>query len=145
MYIERLSERERMILNILSETGCPMISQDIMAKNREIPQSTVQLIFRKLLSRGLIEVAEIAHSGNVPARAYVVTEKAKEEVLLHVVEEYQQVRDILSVVEYIMALIKSETDKDKQRQLIRNVKELMQSIPFINTKGNADLEYTQSQ
>ena len=63
----------------------------------------------------------------------MVTEKAKEEVLLHVVEEYQQIRDILSVSEYIMALIKAETDREKQRQLIQAVNELIQeTISEIN-------------
>ena len=63
----------------------------------------------------------------------MVTEKAKEEVLLYVIEEYLQIRDILSVSEYIMALIKAETDREKQRQLIQDVKELIQkTISEIN-------------
>lgn len=126
MYVERLSERERTILNMLCAAARPMISQDIIAENKKLSQSTVQATFRRLLGRGLIEVAEIAHSGNVLSRAYMVTEKAKEEVLLYVIEEYLQIRDILSVSEYIMALIKAETDREKQRQLIQDVKELIQ-------------------
>lgn len=126
MYVERLSERERTILNMLCEADRPMMALDIIAENKTLSQSTVQVTFRRLLGRGLIEVAEISHSGNVLSRAYVVTEKAKEEVLLYVIEEYQQIRDILSVSEYIMALIKAETDREKQRQLIQDVKELIQ-------------------
>ena len=126
MYVERLSERERTVLNILCEADRPMMAQDIIAENKRLSQSTVQVTFRRLLSRGLIEVAEIGYSGRVLSRAYMVTEKAKEEVLLHVVEEYQQIRDILSVSEYIMALIKSETDRVKQKQLIQDVNELIQ-------------------
>ena len=133
MYAERLSERERTVLNILCEADRPMMAQDIIAENKRLSQSTVQVTFRRLLSRGLIEVAEIGYSGRVLSRAYMVTEKAKEEVLLHVVEEYQQIRDILSVSEYIMALIKAETDREKQRQLIQDVKELIQkTISEIN-------------
>ena len=133
MYVERLSERERTILNILCEADRPMMAQDIIAENKRLSQSTVQVTFRRLLSRGLIEVAEIGYSGRVLSRAYMVTEKAKEEVLLHVVEEYQQIRDILSVSEYIMALIKAETDREKQRQLIQAVNELIQeTISEIN-------------
>ena len=126
MYVERLSGRERLILNTLCSAGCPMITQDISEENKYLSQSTVQATIRKLLNRGLIEVAGVTHSGNVLARAYVVTEKAKAEILLYVIEEYQQIRDILSVSEYIMALIKAETDREKQRQLIRDVKELIQ-------------------
>ena len=133
MYVERLSERERTILNMLCEADRPMMALDIIAENKTLSQSTVQVTFRRLLGRGLIEVAEISHSGNVLSRAYVVTEKAKEEVLLYVIEEYQQIRDILSVSEYIMALIKAETDREKQRQLIQDVKELIQkTISEIN-------------
>ena len=126
MYVERLSERERTILNMLCEADRPMMALDIIAENKTLSQSTVQVTFRRLLGRGLIEVAEIGYSGRVLSRAYMVTEKAKEEVLLHVVEEYQQIRDILSVSEYIMALIKAETDREKQRQLIQAVNELIQ-------------------
>ena len=126
MYVERLSERERMILNMLCEANRPMMAQDLIEENKRLPQSTVQVTFRRLLSRGLIEVAEIGYSGHVLSRAYMVTEKVKEEVLLYVIEEYQQIRDILSVSEYIMALIKAETDREKQRQLIQDVKELIQ-------------------
>ena len=133
MYVERLSERERTILNMLCEADRPMMALDIIAENKTLSQSTVQVTFRRLLGRGLIEVAEISHSGNVLSRAYVVTEKAKEEVLLYVIEEYQQIRDILSVSEYIMALIKAETDREKPRQLIQDVKELIQkTISEIN-------------
>lgn len=133
MYVERLSERERTILNMLCEADRPMMALDIIAENKTLSQSTVQVTFRRLLGRGLIEVAEISHSGNVLSRAYVVTEMAKEEVLLYVIEEYQQIRDILSVSEYIMALIKAETDREKQRQLIQDVKELIQkTISEIN-------------
>ena len=126
MYVERLSERERTILNMLCEADRPMMALDIIAENKTLSQSTVQVTFRRLLGRGLIEVAEISHSGNVLSRAYVVTEKAKDEVMLYVIEEYQQFRDILSVGDYIMALIKSETDRMKQKQLIQDANELIQ-------------------
>lgn len=128
MYVERLSERERLILNMLCEASCPMVSQDLIEKNKKLSQSTVQATFRKLLNRGLIEVAGVTHSGNVLARTFVVTEKARDEVLSYVMEEYQQIRYILPVGEYIMALIKAETDLVKQRQLIQDVKELIETI-----------------
>lgn len=126
MYVERLSERERLILNMLCEASCPMMSQDLIEKNKKLSQSTVQATFRRLLNRGLIEVAGVTHSGNVLARTYVATEKAKEEVLLYVMEEYQQIRDILSIGEYIMALIRAETDLEKQRQLVRDVNNMIE-------------------
>ena len=126
MYVERLSERERLILNMLCEASYPMMSQDLIEKNKKLSQSTVQATFRRLLNRELVEVTGVAHSGNVLARTYVATEKAKEEVLLYVMEEYQQIRDILSIGEYIMALIRAETDLEKQRQLIRDVNNMIE-------------------
>lgn len=127
MYVERLSERERLILNMLCEASYPMMSQDLIEKNKKLSQSTVQATFRRLLNRGLVEVTGVAHSGNVLARTYVATEKAKEEVLLYVMEEYQQIRDILSIGEYIMALIRAETDLEKQRQLVRDVNNMIET------------------
>ena len=41
MYVERLSERERTVLNILCEADRPMMAQDIIAENKRLSQSTV--------------------------------------------------------------------------------------------------------
>ena len=111
---------------MLCEASCPMMSQDLIEKNKKLSQSTVQATFRRLLNRGLVEVTGVAHSGNVLARTYVATEKAKEEVLLYVMEEYLQIQDILSIGEYIMALIRAETDLEKQRQLVRDVNNMIE-------------------
>ena len=128
MYTERLSGRERLILNTLYAAERPMTARDITEEKKRLSQSTVQTTFRRLLERGLIKVAGITYSGNVLVREYVVTEEAEKEVLLYIVEEYQQIKDIISVSEYIMSLIRAENDESKQMQLIQYLKELIQKI-----------------
>ena len=58
------------------------------------------------------------HSSNVLARTFTVTDAARQEVLLHFVEEYGQIACIIPVCDAIFALISSEKDKDKQKELI---------------------------
>lgn len=132
MYTERLSGRERLILNILYAAKRPMTARDIIQENKGLSQSTVQTTFRRLLERGLVKVAGITHSGNVLVRQYVVAEAAEKEVLLYIMEEYQQIRDIISVSEYIMLLIQEENDESKQKQLIQDLNDLIQKIESEN-------------
>lgn len=128
MYKERLSARERLILNTICGADHPLITRDIIGKNEKLSQSTVQLVVRELSDRGLIKESGVKHSGNVLAREYIATEKASEEVLLYVVEEYQQIRNVISITEYIMALIEAEKDDNRRKQLVEEVRELIQEL-----------------
>lgn len=131
MYKERLSGRERQILNTICGADHPLITQDIIERNERLSQSTVQTVVRGLINRGLLKVVGAKYSTNVLAREFSKTEKAVEEVLLYVMEEYQQVRNVISVREYVMALIEAEEDESKRKQL---VEELYEQLRELNNK-----------
>ena len=117
----RLHLREIQIINTLFSSDVPMKSMDIVMKNPGLSQSTVQAILRKLLKNGLVEVVDMVYSGNVLARAFKGTEKAKEEVLLYMVEEYQKVRGVLSISEMAEAMMADETDIQKKDKFFEEV------------------------
>ena len=117
----RVSVREIQIINTIFSSDMPMKSMDIVMKNPGLSQSTVQAILRKLLKNGLVEVVEMVHSGNVLARAFRGTEKAKEEVLMYMVDEYQKVSGVLSISELAEAMIADETDIQKKIKFLEEV------------------------
>jgi len=121
MLSSRLYAREIQILNTLFTSNCPMTVQDIIINNPGLSQSTVHTILRKLCKNGLVEVVEMVHSGNVLARAVKGTEKAKQEVLLYMVEEYQKISGILSIAEVADAMLAAETDVQKRIELLQEV------------------------
>lgn len=118
MYKERLFGKELLVLNTLCSKGEPMTSLDIVCANPGLSQSTVQTTLRKLLEKKLVMVCGTVHSSNVMARTFVVTDAAREEVLLHFVESYGQIKRIVPVQKAIIALVGAETDKIKQKELL---------------------------
>ena len=112
MYKERLFGQELLVLNTLCRTEQPMTSLDIVCENRGLSQSTVQATLRNLLKKELVMVNGTVHSSNVLARTFTATDAARQEVLLHFVEEYGQIACIIPVSEAIFVLIRSERDKD---------------------------------
>lgn len=117
----RLSVREIQIINTLFSSDIPMTSLDIVMKNPGLSQSTIQAILRKLLNNGLVEVVNKVHSGNVLARAFRGTEKAKEEVLMYMVDEYQKISGVLSISELAEAMMGEETDIQKRIIFLKEV------------------------
>lgn len=121
MLSSRLYAREIQILNTLFSSDHPMTAQDIVRENPGLSQSTVQAIVRKLCNSGLVEVVEMVQSGNVQARAFKGTEKAKQEALMYILDEYQKISGILSIAEVADAMLATETDDQKRINILREV------------------------
>lgn len=121
----RLHAREILVLNTLFSSDSPMTSLDIIMTNKGLSQSTVQAVLRKLQKQELVEVTGVVHSGNVLARTYKGTQKAREEVLQYILEEYEKMRGILSVSDAIKALVNAESDKSKRIALLQQMLEML--------------------
>lgn len=121
----RLHAREILVLNTLFSSDSPMTSLDIIMTNKVLSQSTVQAVLRKLQKQELVEVTGVVHSGNVLARTYKGTQKAREEVLQYILEEYEKMRGILSVSDAIKALVNAESDKSKRIALLQQMLEML--------------------
>ena len=133
MLSSRLYAREIQILNTLFSSDHPMTAQDIVRENPGLSQSTVQTIVRKLCNSGLIEVVEMVHSGNVLARAFKGTEKAKQEALMYMLDEYQKISGVVSISELIKAFMEDETDIQKRIDFLEEV------ISMVSHKGTDSL------
>ena len=76
-----LNQREYDVLNILWKSEEPMMSTDIVNEMKDLTQSTVIAVLRKLLKDNLVEVCGVTHSGKVLSRTYRPTEESKEVLL----------------------------------------------------------------
>lgn len=66
----RLSGRELDVMNVLWNSEEPLIASEIVAANKDLNVSTVQVVLKKLLSKNYIRVSDIVYSGKVLSRKY---------------------------------------------------------------------------
>lgn len=68
--IFKITPKEKDILEVLWDSDTPLLASDIPKLNPYLSISTVQLALRNLLSKNIIEVANIVYSGTVLSRSY---------------------------------------------------------------------------
>ncbi|HHX61297.1 MAG TPA: BlaI/MecI/CopY family transcriptional regulator [Epulopiscium sp.] len=66
----RITNKEKDVLEMLWNSDTPLLASDIPKLNPSLSISTVQLALRNLLSKNIIEVANIVYSGTVLSRSY---------------------------------------------------------------------------
>ena len=66
-----ITNRERDVLQVLWTSNKPLLASDIPKINPSLSISSVQLALRNLLSKNVIEVADIVYSGTVLSRSSV--------------------------------------------------------------------------
>lgn len=91
-----MNQRELEVLNIICASKEPVTSTDIVNCKRDLTQSTVIAVLRRLLAMGAVEVAGVTHSGKVLSRTYVPGPKAKDVIREYYTEELTRTKDILS-------------------------------------------------
>lgn len=103
-----MNERELDVLNELFKAGEPLSATEIIYNRieKDLTQSTVTAVLRKMLNDGLVEVAGISHSGRVLTRQYVPTDTAKETILRDFVDNYKRFKDAIPLEEICKALKK---------------------------------------
>ena len=94
-----LNKRELDVLNILFASESEMTSTDICNVQRDLTQSTVIAVLRKLLIDGLVEVAGVTHSGKVLSRTYRPTPEAKAAVIRYFCQEIENAGAIFTIDE----------------------------------------------
>ena len=91
-----MNQRELEVLNIICAAKEPVTATDIVNCKRDLTQSTVIAVLRRLLAMGAVEVSGVTHSGKVLSRTYVPGPKAKEVIREYYTEEFARTKDILS-------------------------------------------------
>lgn len=94
-----LSKREMDVLDILYRAGRPLIVTEIVNTGKDLTQSTVTAVLRKLLGQGMVEVAGAEHSGKVLSRTYRPTERSKEALVEAFMELYRRFAGAVSAEE----------------------------------------------
>ena len=94
-----MNKRELEIINILFGSAEEMTSTDICNAKKDLTQSTVIAVLRKLLHENLVEVVGVAHSGKVLSRTYRPTPEAKAAVIKYFLQELEDVKSIFSIEE----------------------------------------------
>lgn len=120
------TNRDLTILNILWDTGVPMTAAEIAEVRDDFTVNVVQPPLRKLLREKLIEVSDIIYSGKVLTRRFRPTMTREEFAASQVTEELQQTKAAFSAPSFVMAILKTETDKKKKLQEIQELEQLLE-------------------
>ena len=65
-----LKKRQLEVMDVLWESGEPMIASEIVKAREDLNVNTVQAALRSLVKKNYIEVADIVYSGTVLSRRY---------------------------------------------------------------------------
>lgn len=123
-----VTNRERDVLEVLWDSTKPLLASDIPKINASLSISSVQLALRNLLSKGLVEVADIVSSGTVLSRSYRPL-VSREEFLLTSFKNYNKEISTQNIVATLLKHEKNEADtiKELEEFLEERKKQLNQS------------------
>lgn len=99
-----MNQRELDVLNILWSTDEPMTAIDIVNRKKELTQSTVTVVLRKLLESGYVQVEGVTHSGKVLSRTYRPTEASRKCILKYFIDLYSMFSNVISYDEMCEAI-----------------------------------------
>lgn len=123
-----LSQRELDVMSILFVSEEPLTSSGIVEKMKDLTQSTVIAVVRKLYRDGMVEEVGVTHSGKVMSRLYAPTEEGKTVVKNHFVEYFKLVSNIIPASEICKAILSVDGVKKEE------IAELRKEISKIEKK-----------
>lgn len=124
--LQKFTSRDLDVLTVLWNSPDPLTASQIVANNPKLNINTVQVVLRKLLKDELLEVADIVYSGTVLARRYKPSISGKDFILYKFCADYKQFGKDLSKSSLVAALLDAESDKEKVRQDIKQLKEMLE-------------------
>ncbi|MCI7813054.1 MAG: penicillinase repressor [Lachnospiraceae bacterium] len=123
---KKLTKTDIKVLSILWSAPEPLTASQMASEDPSFSINTVQATIRKLLSNNYIEVSNIVYSGTVLARTYKPTLLQKDFALAKLTYEYHRIENALSIADFITALLQSESDSDRLRQDIKEIRQLLE-------------------
>lgn len=123
----KITPKEKDILEELWDSDTPLLASDIPKLNPTLSISTVQLALRNLLSKNIIEVANIVYSGTVLSRSYQPI-ISREDFFIN---SFKNVDKTISTQNIVATLLKHEkneanTIKELEKLLTERKKQLAQ-------------------
>ena len=123
--MSQLNPRELDVLNILWKKDEPLTSTDIVNEQRELTQSTVIAVLRKLLKDDLVEVAGVTHSGKVLSRTYRPTETSKAVIMSNFTGDYANFKNVVSKSDMCAAILGVEQTPEQMKSEVSKLKEIL--------------------
>ncbi len=105
----KITNREKDVLEILWNSEKPLLASDITKLDPSLSISSVQLALRNLLSKNIIEVADIVYSGTVLSRNYRPT-LSREDFLINSFKNFDQKINTQNIVATLLKHEKDEAD-----------------------------------
>lgn len=124
----KITVREMDVLNILWKSDRPLIASEITKAIRGQTINAIQTLLRSLLKKGYVEVDGIVYSGTVLSRSYKATELSKEQMLVSMQKQYEDLRHCMPVSRLFTALLDSEEDIDVIENLEAYIKEKKEQL-----------------
>ncbi|MDO5689706.1 MAG: BlaI/MecI/CopY family transcriptional regulator [Tissierellia bacterium] len=107
----KITNRERDVLEALWDSDGPLLASDIPKMNPELGISSVQLALRNLLTKELIEVADIVYSGTVLSRTYRPLIQREDFVGSAFLDQFKLLNQTMSTKNIVATLLKQEPDE----------------------------------
>ncbi len=105
----KITNREKDVLEILWNSEKPLLASDITKLDPSLSISSVQLALRNLLSKNIIEVADIVYSGTVLSRNYRPT-LSREDFLINSFRSFDKAINTQNIVATLLKHEKNEAD-----------------------------------
>lgn len=126
-----ITKRERDVLEVLWASDKPLLASDIPQINTSLSISTVQLALRNLLSKKVIEVAGIVHSGTVLSRSYRPLISKEDFISNEIIRNFKDLDKAITTKNIVTTLLQNEkneteTIKDLEKLLEERKKQLKQ-------------------
>lgn len=117
------NQRDLDVLEILIHSDEPLTATDIAHARRDLTQSTVIQVLRKLLDDGDIEVDGVTHSGKVLARTYKISDLGRKDLLEHFTEASRPFMDTFGLPTLVTAIL-SSLDEEQRSNALSELKKM---------------------
>ena len=127
----KITNREKDVLEVLWNSDSPLLASDIPKINSSLSISSVQLALRNLLSKNIIEVADIVYSGTVLSRSYRPLISREDFISNEVINSFKSLDRTITTKNIVTTLLKHEkneadTIKELEKLLEERKKQLNQ-------------------
>ena len=118
-----ITNRERDVLQVLWTSNKPLLASDIPKINPSLSISSVQLALRNLLSKNVIEVADIVYSGTVLSRSYRSLISKEEFISNEVIRNFKDLDKAITTKNIVATLLENEKNES---ETIKELEKLLQ-------------------
>jgi len=106
-----ITNREKDILEVLWESNTPLLASDIPKKDPSLSISSVQLALRNLLSKNIVEVADIVYSGTVLSRSYRPLITREDFISNELINSFKSLDRTITTKNIVTTLLKHEINE----------------------------------